>query len=258
MEFPLSAPLASRFEFLVECGSTNTELVDRAADAWPDFSVLVTTSQTAGRGRLDRVWVAPPGQALAVSVLLRPTFSLDAFGWLPLVAGLAMARAVDSVGVAGAVSLKWPNDVLVDGLKVSGLLAELLPGAAGVVLGAGVNLTIPRESLPTPQSTSLGLLGAAEEGLADRVLAAYLGELHGLYAALGEHGGDADASGIRRLVVERCSTVGRQVRVELPGGRTLFGTANDIDPAGRLTVVDREDGAVQTVAAGDVTHLRYE
>src|SRR5690554_1292783 len=151
MPLPLSTAQAARLEFLPECGSTNTELVIRAADAWPHFSVVATTSQTAGRGRLDRVWVAPPGQTLAVSVLLRPTFALESYGWLPLIAGLAMARAVESslpggtlrqaqgaetslVGqpplpelVEGRVAVKWPNDVQIDGLKVSGLLAELLP-----------------------------------------------------------------------------------------------------------------------------------
>src|SRR5690554_6496201 len=117
MQLPLSQTHASRLEFLPECESTNTELMSRAADAWPHFSVVATASQTAGRGRLDRVWVAPPGQTLAVSVLLRPTFSLEAYGWLPLVAGLAMARAVEQF-VPASVTVKWPNDVLIDGLKV--------------------------------------------------------------------------------------------------------------------------------------------
>src|SRR5690554_3723414 len=138
MTLPLASAHASRLEFLEECGSTNTELVNRAVDAWPHFSVVATASQTAGRGRLDRVWVAPPGQTLAVSVLFRPSFPLERYGWLPLIAGLALARAVDPL-VQASVALKWPNDVQIDGLKVSGLLAELLPTADGVVIGAGLN-----------------------------------------------------------------------------------------------------------------------
>ena len=291
MPLPLSSALAARLEFLEECGSTNTELISRAADAWPHFSVLATANQTAGRGRLDRVWVAPPGQTLAVSVLLRPTFSLESFGWLPLIAGLAMARAVGQVlppaamrsGIPGSdgatkpeipdlseaehehhagqgpsVTVKWPNDVLVDDLKVAGLLAELLPAADGVVIGAGLNLTIPADGLPTPNSSSLTLHGADADGLLDRAVAAYLGELKKLYDAFAEHGGDAEASGIRRLVQERCSTVDQQIRVELPGGETRFGQATGIDALGRLVYTDRSDGSVQAVAAGDVTHLRYE
>jgi BirA family biotin operon repressor/biotin-[acetyl-CoA-carboxylase] ligase len=257
MPLPLSQPHAARLEFLEECGSTNTELISRAADAWPHFSVVATGSQTAGRGRLDRVWVAPPGQTLAVSVLLRPTFPVGGYGWLPLIAGLAMARAVEQL-VQASVTIKWPNDVLVDGLKVSGLLAELLPSADGVVLGAGLNLTIPADGLPTPNSTSLVLHGAEPDDLLDRALAAYLSELKNLYDVFAEHEGDAAASGIRDLVQRQCSTIGEQVRVELPGGQIRFGRATGIDADGRLMYEDRADGSVQAVAAGDVTHLRYE
>jgi len=293
MTLPLASAQAARLEFLDECGSTNTELLMRAADAWPHFSVVATTSQTAGRGRLDRVWVAPPGQTLAVSVLLRPTFPLEVYGWLPLIAGLAMARAVDAAlrqaqgpeaaqgpedslpelvegrgprttgastssatGPAPTVSLKWPNDVQVNGLKVAGLLAELLPSADGVVIGAGLNLTIPADALPTPNSTSLMLHGGDTD--VDRVLAAYLRELKQLVTTFADHGGDAVASGIRALVVQHCSTIGERVRVELPGGETRFGEATGIDEHGRLLFTDRADASVQAVAAGDVTHLRYE
>src|SRR5690554_2691109 len=279
MQLPLSQAHASRLEFLEECGSTNTALVHRAADAWPHFSVLATGNQTAGKGRLGRVWVAPPGQTLAVSVLLRPTFRLEGYGWLALIAGLAMARAVEAalgspaesgspaepgspvkLGslpelVEGRVTIKWPNDVQIDGLKVSGLLAELT-ASTDVVIGAGLNLTIPAEQLPTPTSTSLTLHGADTD--IDRVLAAYLHELKNLYGALAEHGGDAESSGIRSLVQQRCSTIGQQVRVELPGGNTRFGLATGIDAEGRLVYTDRADNSVQSVAAGDVTHLRYE
>jgi BirA family biotin operon repressor/biotin-[acetyl-CoA-carboxylase] ligase len=255
MTLPLASAVAARLEFLDECGSTNTELITRAADAWPDFSVVATTSQTAGRGRLDRVWVAPPGQTLAVSVLLRPSFSVESYGWLPLIAGLAMARAVEGL-VEADVTIKWPNDVLIDGLKVSGLLAELLPTADGVVIGAGLNLTIPADELPTPNSTSVALHGG--DTSVDRALAAYLRELKDVYQRFADHDGDAEASGIRQLVQQRCSTVGQQVRVELPGGRTRFGTASGIDELGRLVYTDRADASVQAVAAGDVTHLRYE
>jgi BirA family biotin operon repressor/biotin-[acetyl-CoA-carboxylase] ligase len=211
-----------------------------------------------------------------VSVLLRPTFPLGSYGWLPLIAGLAMARAVDSTlpelvegrdaRATGAstssasghprVAIKWPNDVQIDGLKVSGLLAELLPAADGVVIGAGLNLAIPADGLPTATSTSLNLHGAEPE--LDEVLAAYLRELATLYSTFAEHGGDAESSGIRLLVQQHCSTIGEQVRVELPGGKARFGTATGIDAEGRLVFTDRADASVQSVAAGDVTHLRYE
>lgn len=263
MLLPLSTPHAARLEVLPECGSTNTVMVGHAVEGWPDFSVVVTDTQTDGRGRLGRVWTAPPHQTLAVSVLLRPRFSAEHFGWLPLLAGVAMARAVREVlpGESG-VGLKWPNDVLIEEKKVSGLLAELVTGDGGpaVVLGAGLNLTIAADDLPTPTSTSLALHGAHPDAdvLFDLALVAYLRELRALYGALTDFAGDVHASGIRRVVQDECATLGRIVRVQLPGQEPLVARAVDIDASGRLVVERLQDGVVQAVAAGDVTHLRYE
>lgn len=270
MQLPLSTAVASRLEILAECGSTNTELVSRAsgleAADWPDFSVLVTTNQTDGRGRLGRVWVAPPGQAVAISVLLRPTLpageplGLEHYGWLPLIAGLAMTNAVAPLVPAHSVTLKWPNDVQIDGRKVSGLLGEILPSGGAVVMGAGLNLSIGQADLPTATSTSLGLNDVAYEGdeLVDRALAGYLTELSSIYTTFLKLRADPDASGVSEQLATLCSTLGQQVKVQLPGGDDLVGTAIGIDGTGRLTIRKSADGAVVAVAAGDVTHLRYE
>ena len=270
MQLPLSAAIASRLEFLDEVGSTNTELVSRASGLlgaeWRDFSVLVTTSQTNGRGRLGRVWVAPPGSSLAISVLLRPRLpageplGLEHYGWLPLIAGIAMTKTVAGLVPEHSVTLKWPNDVQIDGRKVCGILAELLPSRESVVMGAGLNLAFAVEDLPTPTSTSLGLNGAALEGdeLADAALAGYLSEFRSLYGEFLRLGADPGASGISEQLSELCSTLGQEVRVELPGGDDLIGTAIDVDRSGRLSVRRSADGRVVSVAAGDVTHLRYE
>lgn len=270
MQLPLSAAVAARLEILDECGSTNTELVTRASgaegDDWPDFSVIVTGNQTDGRGRLGRVWVAPPGQTLAISVLLRPRFpagepvEIDHYGWLPLIAGIAMTKAIAPLVPTHSVRLKWPNDVQIDGRKVSGLLAELLPSGRAVVMGAGLNLTIAQADLPTPTSTSLALNDpiGADEDLADRALAGYLTELGRLYADFLRFGADPESSGIGEQLRDLCSTLGSQVRVLLPGGDELLGTAIGIDASGRLSVKNSSDGRVVAVAAGDVTHLRYE
>ncbi len=263
MHLPLSAALAPGLVVLEECGSTNTELVVRAASL-DDFAVLVTDNQTDGRGRLGRSWVAPPGETIALSVLLRPVLpsgeplGLEHYGWLPLISGLAMTRALAPLVPQHRVTLKWPNDVQVDGQKVSGLLGELLQGSDGLVMGAGVNLTIGAAALPTPTSTSLVLNGADPHGLADAVLSGYLTQLHALYSAFVAAGGDAGASGVSALVSDLCSTLSQRVRVELPAGDQLFGTAIDVDGSGRLRVRRSADGVVVAVAAGDVTHLRYE
>lgn len=256
MQLPLSRAIAPHLDVVPRVGSTNVELVARASGA-PHFSVIVTTDQTAGRGRLGRVWVAPPGKTLAVSVLLSPgNVSLDRLGWIPLLAGLAMTRAVATLVPGHPASLKWPNDVQIDGLKVSGVLTEYVADARAIVVGAGLNLTMTVDELPTPTSTSLALNGAnGDDGLLDAALSAYLGELQRLYAEFAGSGFDA-AAGLRSEVVRACSTLGRRVRVELPGGNDLYGTAEDIDDAGRLLV--RDTGILHAVAAGDVTHLRYE
>jgi len=264
MHLPRSSALAD-LTVLESAPSTNDELLARAVDA-PDFTTVVTCNQTAGRGRLGREWVAPPGQTLAASLLLRPRLpageSLEAthWGWIPLIAGAAMTRSVAALLPSDTARLKWPNDVLVRGRKVSGILAELPPVGDALVVGAGVNLTIPPGELPTPTSTSLVIEGATLRGdeLVDAVLAGWLAEFGAIYRTFLRLGGDAEGSGVRELVTETCSTLGQRVRVHLPGGDHLTGAAIDVDRSGRLCVTREPDGRVVTVAAGDVTHLRYE
>lgn len=237
-------------EWVSETDSTNTELVRRAASGTlPDRTVLVTSSQTAGRGRLGRTWVAPAGTTIAVSIFVRTT---EGLAWLPFAAGLAMTRAVRGLIPAQPVFLKWPNDVLVDGLKISGLLGEIVP-SGGAVMGAGLNLTMSSDQLPVPTATSLTLMGASPNDLADRALEAYLEEFERVWAAFESAGFDAEV-GLRASVVAACGTLGREIRVELPDGSTLLGVAESIDTEGRLVV--REGDQVRAVAAGDVTHVR--
>jgi BirA family transcriptional regulator, biotin operon repressor / biotin---[acetyl-CoA-carboxylase] ligase len=281
MDLPQSRAAVPRLEYLPTAGSTNDELREAAtgpsAAAWPHGSVIVTDDQTRGRGRMGRTWLAPTGKTLAISVLLRPElpggkpFPPEAFGWLPLIAGAAMTEAVrhavdaaasavddeaDEDGTGGVeVELKWPNDVLVSGFKICGILSELLPESGAVVVGAGLNLTLDEHDLPTLTSTSL-LLATGVQPDPDAVLADYLGTFLGLLRAFSEHGADAAASGIADRVSELCGTLGSEVRVELPGDRELIGVAERLDRDGRLVVRDR-NGEPQSVAAGDVTHLRY-
>ncbi|WP_157155306.1 biotin--[acetyl-CoA-carboxylase] ligase [Diaminobutyricimonas sp. LJ205] len=252
MHLPRSLEAFPQIRVLEQTGSTNDELKG-GSDAG-DFSIVVTDHQTAGRGRLGRVWVAPPGQTLAISVLLRPGTGADSFGWLPLIAGLAMSRTVSRLLPDASVGLKWPNDVQIAGLKVSGILAEVTGDADAVILGAGLNLSIPADQLPTPVATSVGLHG---DGDPDRALQGYLSELHGLYSAFRKASGDAEASGIRSALIEACTTIGQAVKVQLPGGEILTGEATGVDESGRL-LVRTSDGSEVAVAAGDVTHLRYE
>jgi BirA family transcriptional regulator, biotin operon repressor / biotin---[acetyl-CoA-carboxylase] ligase len=238
---------------VAETGSTNADLVAAARAGAPEGLVLVAETQTAGRGRMGRGWASKAGAALTFSVLLRPAaVPLSARGWLPLLTGVAVAAGIrDRTGQR--VSLKWPNDVLAAGPgatgagKLAGILAEQAGDA--VVIGTGLNVLASPVGLPPGTATSLAELGAA--GL-DRagLLAAFLRELERWYAPWIAAAGDADACGLRAEYLRWCGTVGREVRVELPGGASLAGRAEGIDSLGRLLV------AGQPISAGDVVHVR--
>jgi len=257
--YPRSAAVSPRLQVAESTDSTNADLVKAAAAApeqWPHLSVILTTDQRAGRGRLDRTWTAPPGTGLAVSVLVRvPDLPIPARGWIPLIAGAAMTRAVmDQLrGTGHSAGLKWPNDVLLDGGKVSGILAEVVPGdPAAVVIGAGVNTRMTRADLPVETATSFLAVGIDVDE--DRLLAEYLLALGSQLTALATAHGDAAAAGILGEIEALCTTLGSEVVVSLPDDTKLHGHAQRIDPDGRLVVVS---GDVETaVSAGDVVHVR--
>lgn len=236
-------------------GSTNSDLVAEGAQL-ADLTVLVADFQSAGKGRSGRQWQAPPKSSLFASVLVKPTqFGPSAFSWLPLLAGLAVARAAQSLGVADA-SVKWPNDVLVGGNKLSGVLSELLPDLSGVVIGSGVNLSQAKSELPIEAATSV----AIETGRKidrDEFLVAYLEQFTSLYRAFNETAGNPETSGLRAAVIEACGTIGRDVRVIFPGDKEEYGRAVDIDETGRLVVELSGTSEKLAVAAADIVHLRH-
>jgi|MCW2727985.1 BirA family biotin operon repressor/biotin-[acetyl-CoA-carboxylase] ligase len=232
-----------------ETGSTNADVADAARAGAPEGTVHTTDQQTAGRGRLDRTWTSPPGSGAIVSVLLRPDAVPAArWVWLPLLAGLAVDATVHECGVESG--LKWPNDVLVDGRKIAGILLERVETSDGpaAVIGVGLNVSLRRDELPVPAATSLSLEGATET---DRtiVIRSLLRNLEALYRAWSASGGDP-AAGIRDSYIRRCVTIGSRVRVMLPRDEVLEGQASGIDDSGRLLV----DG--RAISAGDVTHVR--
>lgn len=257
--YPRAAAVSPRVQVRERTGSTNADLAAASAEEraeWPHLSVLLTHDQTAGRGRLDRSWTTPPGTALAVSVLLRvPHLAFAARSWIPLIAGAAMARAIAAqlVGTGHSVGLKWPNDVLVDGMKICGILAEAVAGDPdAVVVGSGVNTRMATVDLPVPTATSFAAIGA--ECDEDALLADYLRALDEQLEALAAARGNAEVSGVRGEVEALCLTLGQDVSVSRPGGGSLVGRAVRIDADGRLVVAE---GDVETaVSAGDVVHVR--
>jgi BirA family biotin operon repressor/biotin-[acetyl-CoA-carboxylase] ligase len=242
--------------------STNAVVAARARDGAAEGLVVVAEHQTAGRGRLDRTWESPPRAALTFSLLLRPTVGPQLWPWLPLLAGYAVGSALREAGFDAGV--KWPNDVLIGDLKVAGILVERVetPTGPAAVLGVGLNVSTTAEELPVPTATSLAL-AAGEAPDRTAVLRALLVRLREEYDAWQATPGDLRASYTRA-----CVTVGRHVRVDLPGGDTLTGRATGLDAGGRLTV--RPDAVTGSgtgsgagsgagevaVGAGDVVHVR--
>jgi len=252
--YPLTAAVSPRVHVIETVDSTNATLIRDAQDdpdGHPHLSLVLTRDQRAGRGRLDRTWVTPPGSAIAVSVLLRvAAVAVPDRGWIPLVAGAAMVDAVAAQLPGHDVTLKWPNDVLVHGRKICGILAEVLPtDPHTVVLGAGVNTRMPEGDLPVPTATSFAALRATCDE--DRLLADFVGALRDRIADLAVGGAAAVAAGVE----ERCATIGHRVTVSLPGDAVQHGVAARLDAGGRLVVVT-DAGAESVVGAGDVVHVR--
>ena len=243
----LRARLADRFpriDVVDEAASTNAELLsDRSA---PDLSVLVAEYQNAGRGRFDRTWVSPPRAGLTFSVLVRPPRPRAQWGWLPLLAGVAVAEAVHA-STGAAVSLKWPNDVLAtDGRKLAGILVQTIEDAA--VVGIGMNVSTEATELPVDTATSLRLAGAETDRT--ELLVACLLRIEGRVREWTASGSNAAAAAYRQL----SATLGSPVRVTPVGAVMFEGTAVDVDLNGHLLV--RTADALRAVGAGEVEHLR--
>ena len=247
---------ASRWRItrIAQTGSTNADLRVLALAGQAEGAVLLADTQTAGRGRLDRDWVSPPGASISCSVLLRPEVPGERWVWLPLLAGIAVADGVRAACPELRPRLKWPNDVLLGELKVCGILAEVVLGAgSAVILGFGINVNLDADQLPVPTATSLRLESGTpvdREAVIDAVLA----ELATRYADWVRHDGDPAASGLAAAYRERCATIGWQVRVERPGATPLIGQAVAVGDDGRLVV--RDERVDHRLAAGDVVHVR--
>ncbi len=212
--------------------STNRYVLDRAAAGEPEGLVAVADEQSAGRGRLGRVWEAPPGAALLTSVLLRPRLSVERVHLVTLAAATAAAAVTRELAGVEA-RIKWPNDVVVDDRKLAGILAEV-DGTGAVVVGIGVNL---RDDWFPDELRAIATACAVDrDELLYRWLRAYDARLTSL-------------DGVHDEVTRRSATIGRRVRVDLQN-ESFEGTAERLTPEGYLVV----DGRV--VAAGDVVHLR--
>jgi BirA family biotin operon repressor/biotin-[acetyl-CoA-carboxylase] ligase len=250
--------LGRAYRYAVEVDSTNEQMKRWAAEGAPHGAVLLADYQSAGRGRLDRRWDAPPATSLLLSVLLRPAgWPAERGAWLTMLAGLAAAEAGESVAGLPA-RLKWPNDVLVeqDGQwrKTGGLLLDATldgPRLATAIVGIGLNVNIPTEALPDFATPATSLLAAGGQTVSRRaLLVALLTRLEGHYAAA-DAGQSPAAAWSTRL-----ATLGQAVTVTAAGSAPpLAGVAEGVDEYGRLLLRDAA-GQRHTIAAGDVTLRR--
>lgn len=239
-----------RLEIVESTGSTNADLLARHSTG-EDIKglVLVAEHQSAGRGRQGRTWSTPARSQIALSVGVDAgTLQPAAWGWLPLLTGVAVVEAVHAT-TGLKPGLKWPNDIQVGEGKLGGILAEM--AAQVIVVGLGLNVTLTAEQAPDPRATSLLMLGSTmldRSALLGSILAE-LSERIDRWKALG--GPDPSlVEGYRRHSL----TLGKRIRALMPGDREIVGLATGIGDLGQLLI----DTGEQTVAvtAGDVTHLR--
>lgn len=250
-----TAWLGRPYRYVARTGSTNDDLKQWAAGGAPHGAVLLTDFQSAGRGRLDRRWEAPPGTSLLFSALLRPVgWPAERGAWLTMLAALAAAEAIEAV-VGLPAGLKWPNDVLLDAdgwRKAAGLLLDTSFDAAGgletAVIGIGVNVNIGPADLPAAATPATSLLVACGRPVSRRaLLIELLARLEQGYAAAAAGQSPAPGWSARLL------TLGQGVHVTSGAtAATWSGTAEGIDEWGRLLVRDAA-GHLHTIAAGDVT-----
>jgi len=238
-----AVPWVRRVVCLAEVDSTNAEALRLAASGEPEGLVVVADSQTAGRGRLGRSWWAEPGTALLASWLTRPALDPERWPLFSLVAGVAAARAASASGGVD-VRLKWPNDLLINGHKLGGILAES-DARGGVVVGLGLNVrqtAFPGELRAS--ATSLAASGGrvpARAWLLAATLSAFGAHMSAPESALDDY---------RKM----CDTLGLRVRVERSDSEPVEGEAVSLTETGALVLATSSGDVV--VTSGDVVHLR--
>ena len=248
MELTKSQFLLNGLDFLDSVDSTNLEMARKnAIKPLENFSAVVAGAQTAGSGRLGRSWVSEPGASISLSIMLRPNVETKDKVWASLIAGVSMVAAAKSLAPDAAISLKWPNDILVDGKKLCGILSQLQPDGS-VVLGVGINL-LAQNGAPD-HAISMTEIGSSADF--DETLSRFLTHFRARWNIFEND----PLIGIKKTqteLAEVCSTLGTNVRAEIPGGEDVYGVASSIDSSGALVILTPKP---VTLLAADVWHLR--
>lgn len=214
-----------------ETTSTQSDLIKN----FNSGNVLVAEYQSAGRGRLDRKFEVPPRKGLTFSFCISPD---QDFGWIPLITGLAVAKAINKYLNSDAVKIKWPNDLLINGKKLAGILSEKCE--SGVVVGVGINIYQTQAELPIADAISLSMVRPVDR---ESLLIEILIELGVVFS---------DIEKQKNLYREQCATIGARVQVTLPDGEIIEDLALGISNEGALLLKSRE------IRVGDIVHLRYD
>ena len=251
--------LARSYRWLASTESTNRVATELARAGAVHGTTVVAEGQTAGRGRLGRAFFSPPHVNLYTSIVLRPVLDTARAPTTVLAAAVAVADAVAAeVGDEHAVEIKWPNDVLLGGLKSSGILMEMGSEATRVhflILGIGVNLNLAREAFP-PEFRALATSLSTHLGrTVDRV--GFAARLYDTLEAVLDRHAESGFEAVRPRFEARFRMRGRRVRVVDLGGAALDGIALGVDGDGAL-LVERGDGTRERVVAGDVTVAKEE
>lgn len=251
--------------------SANGVNAGKSARSGHEIVVIAANKQTAGRGRLDHTWTSVPGESFIVSLVVSVPVSImrdsSVNGWLQMIAGCEMREAI--VGAVrdcgggfdeniGDIALKWPNDIFVDGQKLGGVLAEMVPIAGCedrvvIVIGVGLNLAVAQERLPIDKATSLQLIAHDLPDVAvmrDAIAARWV---RGLRSRLADFEEDSHREAVRarEAMIPICWTLGKSCEAHFVDGTTLRGKAVALNDDASLTIEDQE-GVLHQVSTADV------
>ena len=245
-----------------ELPSTNTFALELARNPTPQGTVILADRQTAGRGRLQRTWFSPPGSNIYGSLIFSSNRHVQDLGWIPLMAGTAIAQAIEDTSEI-SISLKWPNDILINEQKVGGILCESFKRDSTetcVVIGFGINVNLSESEFPKDLEQTATSLQIHSQHPLDRhqLFKSIIPSLEQAWEALNTQGPPA----CQLAYSARCRTLGKQILVQFPDGSTLEGMAQFIGEQGQLQMVPSSSDAtgqsarIVDVHAGDIYHIR--
>ena len=245
-----------------ELASTNTFALELGKNSIVQGTVVLADRQTAGKGRLQRSWFSPPGTNIYGSLIFSFNLPLQAIGWIPLMAGVAIAQAIEGHTEID-ITLKWPNDILIEERKVGGILCESFkrsPTETCVVIGFGINVNLSESAFPKNLEQTATSLQTHSKHPLDRhhLLKSIITTLEQGWKALITHGPQA----CQLAYSSRCSTLGQQIQVLFPDGSKLEGQAQSIGELGQLQMIPSssdskgQSARVLDVHAGDILHIK--